>query len=363
MNLKRKFIFYLILSCCLFFVMAFPQKRAFALPQLVIPERYVPVNLFKADGLRNNHFGIDLKAAPDEEFYSPLQGKVKFVGYTPVSTETLTIETTEGYLITFLNLYRLQVKKGEFVNTGQLIGFVFPQVRIDEDRTHVHLSVRDQDGAYLDPLNFIVFVKEKLEAKNYFVTNQQSFELKYLNSEESLSLNISETKDTVNGFNLLSPVCSGLATGKEKNIRVDSSSKHLQKQPPGKSIPKTFVKKMIPPFKQQAKGLVKKKFLQKERLLNSDAGFKRTLQAPESGFAGNPPGPHFFHRKIQAEFPSLLLKAMQKLFLVLLLIIVVAIIWAQSLLPANAGGRLSPKGGVLVAGIRNNVHCSPPAHP
>lgn len=112
----------------------------------------------RIDGERKFHYGIDIKLDVDEKFYSPVAGLVVFSGFTPAGSGTVSIKTDNGYIVTILQLKNIRVKSGDAVLPGFLLGEVDLNGDSSTDAPHIHLSVRDKTGHYLNPYTFIVFL-------------------------------------------------------------------------------------------------------------------------------------------------------------------------------------------------------------
>lgn len=78
----------------------------------------------RPDKPRSFHYGVDISAKAGTPFLSPVEGTVFFKGFTPESSETLTIKCSNGYKVTILNLVNVRPQKGDSVKKGDLLGYV-----------------------------------------------------------------------------------------------------------------------------------------------------------------------------------------------------------------------------------------------
>lgn len=300
------------------------------------------------NGFQKWHYGVDLKAIPNSPFFSPIDGWVHFKGFTPACTETLTIETDEGLLITFLNLYNVSLSKGARVKKGELLGFVSEILSGSTQTPHIHLSIRNKNGNYLNPLEFIIFPNaiEQAEEKEYgqnieadYSNLQSEVKIKGLTQEKCIkSINHQYNTLTSNEKSLQK---DKLQSTKNPNILREKPYIHTLQEyktfpnfnsyPPGKAA---YIK-TTNPYR-----LIKLSHLDKKNFVHSE---KNAYSQPELDKNKT--------TELSYEYAFLLLFSA-----------IVVIICRQSLLPAMTGGRTSPKGGELVARIRDNVYSPTPVN-
>ncbi len=122
---------------------------------------YSPFTLGLGFGMTSNsspefHYGIDLVAEAGTPFKSPVSGIVTFSGFTPGGGNCLTIQTEGGYLITISWLKGLMFKKGDSIKRGDIVGYVEGANDPSLNEPHIHLSIRNAERKYLNPLEFLV---------------------------------------------------------------------------------------------------------------------------------------------------------------------------------------------------------------
>ena len=103
------------------------------------------------------HRGIDVGGAAGTTVYAPASGTVSFVGSVPNGGHALTIQTSDGYAVTLLQLGSITLVRGAAVAEGQPVGVVGTSADATTREAHVHLGIRravEPDG-YLDPLDFL----------------------------------------------------------------------------------------------------------------------------------------------------------------------------------------------------------------
>ncbi len=104
-------------------------------------------------GVKNKkHNGVDLTAAIGTPVYATRAGKVTFVGYDSSAGNYITIQHNNGYTSTYMHLDSFKVKKGDYVDMGQLIaksgntgGSTGP---------HLHFGIK-KNGSWVNPQNYL----------------------------------------------------------------------------------------------------------------------------------------------------------------------------------------------------------------
>lgn len=309
---------------------------------IVLFDKYEIITFFgvRPDRPRSFHYGLDIKAEPGSPFLSPVDGTVYFKGFTPESSETLTIRCSNGYRVTILNLVNVLHEKGDGVKKGDLLGFVSSEPKGSTETPHLHLSLRDENGKYLDPLQFIAF-SESFE--RFETEESEAFTVEVLPEEELSACSI------VEAFPVFTQE-TGLNSGRaEKDL-----SQVLNKED---SVHENV---------RMTKNPVKEKSRLSNRIEPEMPG-NRPAPAGKPGCcldqgacSARPETAAISPEKNNRNF--LISRASIIILCALLILSVAGIISAQSLLPAYAGGRLSPEGGETSARIRNNVHCEAPSY-
>ena len=103
------------------------------------------------------HRGLDVGGAVGTTVYAPASGTVSFVGSVPNGGHALTVQTSDGYAVTLLQLGSITLVRGAAVAEGQPVGVVGTSADATTREAHVHLGIRravEPDG-YLDPLDFL----------------------------------------------------------------------------------------------------------------------------------------------------------------------------------------------------------------
>ncbi len=101
---------------------------------------------------RNSHSGIDIKAKKYEKIKSINKGVVVFTGDHFFSGNTVYIDHGLGIISMYFHLSEITVKKGDEVNTGDVIGLVGSTGR--STGPHLHWGIR-VNNTRVDPLSFI----------------------------------------------------------------------------------------------------------------------------------------------------------------------------------------------------------------
>lgn len=102
------------------------------------------------------HEGIDIAAKPGTTVLAASSGTVLSVENDPLMGTTVVLEHAGGYQTTYANLQqRPNVKAGDSVSAGQIIGAVGTTAAAESGRSpHLHFSVT-QEGVIIDPNEFL----------------------------------------------------------------------------------------------------------------------------------------------------------------------------------------------------------------
>lgn len=102
------------------------------------------------------HDGIDIAAKTGTKIYSAADGKVTFVGWVRGYGRVVVIRHTKGFSTRYAHLSGAIVHINEWVDQGQLIGYMGDSGRVTG--THLHFEIRRNEQA-LNPAKFIDFSK------------------------------------------------------------------------------------------------------------------------------------------------------------------------------------------------------------
>jgi len=347
-----------------------PYKPCYAKTSILLDSRFNIIVPFGRTELssRKFHYGVDLKAVPGEIFYSPVCGVITFKGYTPESTETITICTENNLLVSFLNLTKVKYSKGDRVNYGDPLGVVELNPGASTTTPHVHLSVRDAGGKYLNPALFITFIcefysegtneripestegqvqtppenrlfyetktKHNLQsvqpAENAILHEKEDLKSKREFKSDSFLINMRE-KRVLTSNNLPDKSCLSFprTTDREgKALNYDGDARFFPKP----KIEFQTHQKMVEPDTTN-------------HFKNYNLKFKN-LEIKQISCCGKQK-----FRKQNTLLSKNLFFLIRSTLSVLSLFTLPVIIWRRSLLPARTGGRLSPQGGEYFARI------------
>lgn len=100
------------------------------------------------------HPAVDLKAARKTPIYAPADGAVEYTrgGYAGGYGNMIKLNHSFGFGTIFAHLYKVEVRKGDFIKKGQLIGYVGSTGL--STGPHLHYEVRFL-GKTLNPLSFM----------------------------------------------------------------------------------------------------------------------------------------------------------------------------------------------------------------
>jgi murein DD-endopeptidase MepM/ murein hydrolase activator NlpD len=98
------------------------------------------------------HNGIDIKARQGTSILSPADGVVVSAGHAGLMGRTVKIKTRAGKILYFGHMHKIQCRKGDVINKGQLLGTVGSSGRATGP--HLHFSVVSE-GKYLNPIKYL----------------------------------------------------------------------------------------------------------------------------------------------------------------------------------------------------------------
>lgn len=99
------------------------------------------------------HTGIDIKDDLNAKILAVTSGEVSFVGKNKVYGNYIEIKYNDDIILLYAHLNKVDVKKGDFVNQGAVIGKVGSTGR--STGPHLHLEIR-KDGKLVDPLKIML---------------------------------------------------------------------------------------------------------------------------------------------------------------------------------------------------------------
>ncbi|NPA04187.1 MAG: peptidoglycan DD-metalloendopeptidase family protein [Epsilonproteobacteria bacterium] len=112
-------------------------------------------------GKKMFHFGVDLVARKGTKIYAPADGVVYFAGVKNGYGNFILLDHPFGFSTAYGHLQKIVVERGEFVEKGQLIGYVGNSGR--STGPHLHYEVRYL-SYWLNPLKFIHWKKDPFES-------------------------------------------------------------------------------------------------------------------------------------------------------------------------------------------------------
>jgi len=118
-------------------------------------------NIRKSGDVSLQHLGVDLDALENTPIYAINDGIVRFVKPLTVYGNTVIIDHGLGIYSLYLHLNEFQVKEGDKVKRGQIIGLVGNTGY--SLGPHLHLSIKVNEAS-INPLKFIEIVNKNLES-------------------------------------------------------------------------------------------------------------------------------------------------------------------------------------------------------
>ena len=98
------------------------------------------------------HKGVDLGASKGTPIYASRSGTVSTATYHTTAGNYVTINHGDGYSSTYMHMTHYVVKRGQYVEAGQLIGYVGSTGR--STGPHLHFGII-RNGEYVNPMDYI----------------------------------------------------------------------------------------------------------------------------------------------------------------------------------------------------------------
>lgn len=99
------------------------------------------------------HNGVDIAAVTGTPIKAPYSGVISRIFYADKGGKQLVMKLDNGFTAGFAHLDSYSVKEGQKVNKGQIIGKTGSTGKVTGP--HLHLTMRDAEGAYVDPLKHL----------------------------------------------------------------------------------------------------------------------------------------------------------------------------------------------------------------
>lgn len=134
-------------------------------PKTLFYAEAIPTSDYGVKRPTGNHGGIDF-AMPKSTPVGALQGGVAKRGYDDKSGNYVSIVHPDGHVSTYAHLDGYNIKDGQEVAAGEVVGFSgnTGRVRGANGGYHLHVGVRDPKGNRIDPRGFIKDSLDKLSA-------------------------------------------------------------------------------------------------------------------------------------------------------------------------------------------------------
>ena len=103
-------------------------------------------------GYPKMHTGVDLAAPFNTPIYASRAGVVVWAGWGSTGGWWVKVDHGDGFATTYLHMTRYIVKIGDFVEAGQVLGYM-GSTGVSTG-SHLHFGVM-KDGKWVDPLKYI----------------------------------------------------------------------------------------------------------------------------------------------------------------------------------------------------------------
>ena len=98
-----------------------------------------------------NHNGADYAADKGDKVHAVTAGTVAYVTEAALWGTVAEVKTLDGGTWRYCGLDKADVKTGDEVHRGDVLGTVGTIPSEGEDASHLHLEYLDENGAYQDP--------------------------------------------------------------------------------------------------------------------------------------------------------------------------------------------------------------------
>ncbi len=143
------------------------------------------------------HHGTDFGAKRGTPILAAADGTVIFSGIKGGYGKVVKIQHKDGYVTLYAHQSRIKAKKGKYVKSGEIIGYVGSTGR--STGPHLHFGLY-KNGRAINPMRMVKFSKEGLTGKGRraFLTRQKKY-TKIINkiSKENLPSYVWNTVDTI----------------------------------------------------------------------------------------------------------------------------------------------------------------------
>ncbi len=112
-------------------------------------------------GQRTMHWGVDYRAPTGTPIYAVAEGVVVKSTYDNVNGHYVAVRHSDNYTSYYLHMHRRSVRRGQRVNSRQVIGSVGSTGR--STGPHLHFGFKRPNGRWMDPLQKRMIATPKLE--------------------------------------------------------------------------------------------------------------------------------------------------------------------------------------------------------
>ena len=98
------------------------------------------------------HQGVDLAAPKGTPIYATRSGTVTIATYSSTAGNYVQLNHGDGYSSVYMHMTHYEVKVGEYVKAGELIGYVGSTGRSTGPHLHFGISYK---GSYVNPMDYL----------------------------------------------------------------------------------------------------------------------------------------------------------------------------------------------------------------
>ncbi|MDG5816428.1 M23 family metallopeptidase [Chitinispirillales bacterium ANBcel5] len=126
-------------------------------------------------GVRSMHWGVDYRAATGTPVYAVAEGVVVKSAYNRTNGNYIAVRHSDNYTSYYLHLHRRSVRRGQRVQSRQVIGTVGSTGL--STGPHLHFGFKRPNGSWMDPLKKRMIATPKLEGERLVRLNDQIAEI------------------------------------------------------------------------------------------------------------------------------------------------------------------------------------------
>ena len=152
--MKAKFVVFVVVVLAIVILADFFTRNRMASPVKGTISSPFGNRIHPISGGEKFHNGIDIAAPSGTPIISPTSGKVISRYWSDLGGNSVVVERKDGLKTGFAHLSKFNIEQNQDVRAGRVIGYVGSTG--NSTGPHLHFTVRDKSGKYLDPQKLII---------------------------------------------------------------------------------------------------------------------------------------------------------------------------------------------------------------